>query len=77
MGIYLLKIIMSHTHQIGTDWPLAHSWQCSVTWQRVISLAHAQELPSEQRKAYAEKVVLAFWDAIGGDEEEVKDLDDL
>ena len=37
-------------------------------------VAHAQELPQEQRKAYAEKVVLAFWDAIGGDQEEVKDL---
>lgn len=37
-------------------------------------IAHAQQLPQEQRKAYAEKVVLAFWDAIGGDQEEVKDL---
>lgn len=37
--------------------------------------AHAQQLPQEQRKEYAEKVVMAFWDAIGGDEEEVKDLD--
>lgn len=40
----------------------------------LISLtAHAQQLPHEERKHYAEKVVLAFWDAIGGDEDEVKD----
>ena len=35
---------------------------------------HAEKLPHEERKAYAEKVVMAFWDAIGGDEEEVRDL---
>ena len=35
--------------------------------------AHAQQLTHEERKAYAEKVVLAFWDAIGGDEDEIKD----
>lgn len=39
-------------------------------------LVHAQQLPPDQRKVYAEKVVLAFWDAIGGDEEEVKELND-
>lgn len=37
--------------------------------------AHAEKLPWEQRKAYAERAVLAFWDAIGGDEEEIKDLE--
>ncbi len=39
-----------------------------------IVTAHAQQLPHEQKKDYAEKVVLAFWEAIGGDEDEVKDL---
>lgn len=32
---------------------------------------HADTLPHEERKKYAEKVVMAFWDAIGGDEEEL------
>lgn len=34
---------------------------------------HASKLSHDERKVYAEKVVMAFWDAIGGDEEEVKD----
>lgn len=33
---------------------------------------HAQSLSHEERKGYAEKVVMAFWNAIGGDEEEVE-----
>ena len=37
---------------------------------------HAQSLPHEERKEYAEKVVMAFWNAIGGDEDEVKPHDD-
>ena len=37
---------------------------------------HAQSLPHEERKEYAEKVVMAFWNAIGGDEDEVKPNDD-
>lgn len=36
--------------------------------------AHAQQLSHDERKNYAEKVVLAFWNAIGGDEDEVKDF---
>ncbi|XP_063225051.1 alpha- and gamma-adaptin-binding protein p34-like [Bacillus rossius redtenbacheri] len=32
---------------------------------------HVQGLPSDQRKACAEQVVLAFWRAIGGDEDEL------
>lgn len=31
-----------------------------------------QGLPSDQRKACAEQVVMAFWRAIGGDEEELE-----
>ena len=37
---------------------------------------HAQSLPHEERKEYAEKVVMAFWNAIGGDEDEIKPHDD-
>ena len=37
---------------------------------------HAESLPHEERKQYAEKVVMAFWNAIGGDEDEVKISDD-
>jgi hypothetical protein len=33
--------------------------------------AHAESLPHDERKAYAEKVVMSFWKAIGGDEEEI------
>lgn len=35
----------------------------------------AKNLPPEERKAYAEKVVLAFWKAMGGDEDEIAGLD--
>lgn len=36
----------------------------------------AASLPPEQRKAYAEKVTMAFWRAIGGDESEIAGLGD-
>ncbi len=36
---------------------------------------HAESLSHEERKAYAEKVVLAFWDAVGGNEDEVREPD--
>ena len=35
---------------------------------------HAQSLPDDQRKEYAEKVTLAFWRAMGFDEEEISGL---
>jgi hypothetical protein len=35
---------------------------------------HVQGLPSDQRKACAEQVVMAFWHAIGGDEDELEGL---
>ena len=38
-----------------------------------VHIEHAEGLPNEERKAYAEKVVIAFWDAMGGDEEEVRE----
>jgi len=34
----------------------------------------ASNLPPEQRKAYAEKVTLAFWNAIGGDDKEIEGI---
>ncbi|XP_028399045.1 alpha- and gamma-adaptin-binding protein p34-like [Dendronephthya gigantea] len=34
----------------------------------------AENLPHTERKAYAEKVAVAFWKAIGGDEDEIGDL---
>ncbi|CAH1796246.1 unnamed protein product [Owenia fusiformis] len=37
---------------------------------------HADTLPLDQRKAYAEKVALSFWRAIGGDEDEIEGLSD-
>ncbi|XP_064607868.1 alpha- and gamma-adaptin-binding protein p34-like [Liolophura sinensis] len=36
----------------------------------------AEGLPPEQRKAYAEKVAVSFWKAIGGDEDEIDGLVD-
>ena len=36
----------------------------------------ADDLPLDQRKAYAEQVALQFWKAIGGDEDEIAGLDD-
>ncbi|KAL5005330.1 hypothetical protein ScPMuIL_018786 [Solemya velum] len=33
-------------------------------------------LPPDERKKYAEKVVVSFWKAMGGDEDEIADLDD-
>jgi len=35
---------------------------------------HAQSLPDDQRKEYAEKVTLAFWKAMGFDEDEITGL---
>ncbi|XP_065912047.1 alpha- and gamma-adaptin-binding protein p34-like [Dysidea avara] len=35
----------------------------------------AKSLPHEQRKEFAEKVVMQFWQAIGGDEDEVRSSD--
>lgn len=35
---------------------------------------HVQGLPSDQRKACAEEVVMAFWRAIGGDADELDGL---
>ena len=35
---------------------------------------HAQSLPDEERKEYAEKVTLAFWRAMGYDEDEIAGL---
>lgn len=35
----------------------------------------AASLPPTQRRDYAEKVAVAFWRAMGGDEEEVDGLD--
>lgn len=34
----------------------------------------AESLPSEQRKKFAEDMVLAFWTALGGNEEEIEGL---
>lgn len=36
----------------------------------------SQNLPFEERRAFAEKVTMAFWRAIGGDEDELEGLDD-
>ncbi|KAL3866787.1 hypothetical protein ACJMK2_044056 [Sinanodonta woodiana] len=36
----------------------------------------AQSLPYQERKKYAEKVAIAFWRAMGGDEDEVEGLSD-
>ncbi|XP_072037897.1 alpha- and gamma-adaptin-binding protein p34-like [Amphiura filiformis] len=38
--------------------------------------AHAATLAEEDRKKYAEKVAIAFWRAMGGDEAEIDGLDD-
>jgi hypothetical protein len=35
---------------------------------------HVQGLPNDQRKACAEQVVMAFWHAIGGNEDELEGL---
>lgn len=36
----------------------------------------AANLPDQDRKAYAEKVAISFWRAMGGDEEEIEGLSD-
>jgi hypothetical protein len=36
----------------------------------------AETLPPDERKQYAERVTLAFWKAIGGDEDETRSLSD-
>ena len=36
----------------------------------------AASLPEEDRRQYAEKVAIAFWRAMGGDEAEVDGLDE-
>ena len=35
----------------------------------------AQDLPPEERKTYAEKMAIAFWRSIGGNEDEIAGLD--
>ncbi|XP_046549922.1 alpha- and gamma-adaptin-binding protein p34-like [Haliotis rubra] len=37
----------------------------------------AEVMPMDQRKAYAEKIAVSFWKAIGGDDDEIQGLDDL
>jgi len=37
----------------------------------IVITEHAQSLAHQDRKEYAEKVVMAFWNAIGGDEQEL------
>lgn len=39
--------------------------------------AQADNLDFEDRKKYAESIVLKFWESIGGDKEEIGDLNDL
>lgn len=36
----------------------------------------ASHLPSKERKSYAEKVAIAFWSSLGGDDEEIAGLED-
>lgn len=36
--------------------------------------ATADGLPEDERKKYAEKITLAFWRSIGGDEDDIKNL---
>lgn len=36
----------------------------------------ASHLPSKERKSYAEKVAIAFWNSLGGDDEEIAGLED-
>lgn len=36
---------------------------------------HAATLPHDERKSYAEQVAVAFWKAMGGDDEEISGLD--
>ncbi|XP_046861615.1 alpha- and gamma-adaptin-binding protein p34-like [Xenia sp. Carnegie-2017] len=43
--------------------------------QMKIMKEKAEKLPHLQRKAYAEQVAVAFWKAIGGDDDEIEDLD--
>lgn len=38
--------------------------------------AKAENMSAEDRKKYAERVVLNFWKSIGGDENEIENLDD-
>ena len=57
-----------HTHTYTHVHILAHTHTHTHT-------GHADSLPHEERKAYAEKVVMAFWNAIGGEEDEVTPSD--
>jgi len=44
-------------------------------FQRMCSMkSQANALEGAQRKAYAEKITMAFWQAIEGDEEEIEGL---
>ncbi|XP_067666807.1 alpha- and gamma-adaptin-binding protein p34-like [Haliotis asinina] len=37
----------------------------------------AEVMPMDQRRAYAEKIAVSFWKAIGGDDDEIQGLEDL
>ena len=40
-------------------------------------LGQSENLQFEDRKVFAEKVTMAFWRAIGGDDDEIDGLDDV
>ncbi|KAK3607905.1 hypothetical protein CHS0354_036731 [Potamilus streckersoni] len=64
---------------LGTDDPGGESFE--KLFERFgLMKEKAQSLPHQERKKYAEKVAVAFWRAMGGDEDEVEGLsetDDL
>lgn len=46
---------------------------CDLFSQLPMMKERASSMPSEQRKKFAEDVVLAYWKAIGGDKDEILD----
>lgn len=61
--------------RLGQDEPDGESFDELFTKLRDMK-DHAATLPDSERKSYAEQVALAFWKAMGGDDDEVLGLDD-
>ncbi|XP_064619514.1 alpha- and gamma-adaptin-binding protein p34-like [Lineus longissimus] len=60
---------------LGNEDPSSESFEELFTKMKVMK-DKAETLPPDERKAYAEKVAISFWKAIGGNEDEIGGLSD-
>ena len=87
MTTILYNITSQNSYNLNWFWQVVYGVVSSrtqadnsiVNWGRLFSYnifaEKAECLPPEERKAYAEKVAMSFWTAIGGSDDEI-DLGD-